>query len=262
VWVLCAVSAVAGPVPEGVLADMAHADVVIVGEVHDNPGHHVRQAEVVRMLSPFAVVWEMLTPEAATGIAGMDVSQADALEKALDWGASGWPSFEMYSPVFAAGSGARHFGGQVPRKAAFSVARDGLEASFGAGAAAYGLTTGLPMASQAAREADQQDAHCGAMPVDKLPLLVDIQRLRDAVLARQVVAALDQVGGPVVVITGNGHARRDRGIVIYLARVRPELRVFVLGQSEAGQITGSYDAVLDSPAVDRPDPCLAFQKAD
>jgi len=260
--VVWAAVAVAAPVPGDVLARLARADVVIIGEVHDNPGHHARQAEIMRAVKPKAVVWEMLTSEVAAGISGMDVSQSGALAQALNWAGSGWPSFDMYAPVFAAGGAARIYGGQVPRKDAFAAAGVGLVAAFGAQAEMYGLTTGLPAEEQAAREADQQVAHCGAMPVDKLSVLVDIQRLRDAVLARQVVAALADTGGPVVVITGNGHARRDRGVAVYLARGRPDVRVFVLGQSEAGQVGGVYDAVLDSPAVQRPDPCQAFQKSN
>lgn len=266
VAVLCATSAGADAVPGDILADMARADVVIIGEVHDNPDHHARQAEIVGALGPKAVVWEMVTLDAAEGIAGIDVSNAGALALALNWGESGWPSFDMYFPIFAASGSARHYGGQVPRRDAFAAAGTGVVAAFGAPAADYGLTDALPAGEQAAREADQMAAHCDAMPVDKLPILVDIQRLRDAALARQVVAALGDAGGkargPVVVITGNGHARRDRGIAIYLAQIRPDIQVFVLGQSEAGQIGGTYDAVIDSPAVQRPDPCLAFHKAD
>ena len=86
-----------------------------------------------------------------------------------------------------------------------------------------------------------------------------IQRLRDAVLARAVLRATDETGGPVAVITGNGHARKDRGIPTFLSRMRPGLSVFVLGQSEDGTITGEYDAVIDSPGVEREDPCLAFK---
>jgi uncharacterized iron-regulated protein len=90
--------------------------------------------------------------------------------------------------------------------------------------------------------------------------MVAVQRLRDAVLARAVVQAMAETGGPVAVITGNGHARRDWGVPAYLSRVAPEWEVFVLGQTEAGApLAGGFDAVLSAPAVDRPDPCAAFR---
>jgi uncharacterized iron-regulated protein len=84
--------------------------------------------------------------------------------------------------------------------------------------------------------------------------------LRDAALAAAADRALKETGGPVVVITGNGHARLDRGLPVYLAKARPGVDVLSLGQSEGGAISGDFDLLLDSPAVERPDPCLAFKK--
>jgi hypothetical protein len=45
-----------------------------------------------------------------------------------------------------------------------------------------------------------------------------------------------------------------------LAKARPGVDVLSLGQSEGGAISGDFDLLLDSPAVERPDPCLAFKK--
>jgi uncharacterized iron-regulated protein len=136
----------------------------------------------------------------------------------------------------------------------------GLAESFGDGAATYGLTEPLPETEQAAREALQMAAHCDALPEEMLPGMVAVQRLRDAVLARAVVQAMEETGGPVAVITGNGHARRDRGVPSYLGRVAPDLEVFVLGQTEDGApLQGGFDEVVSTPAVDRPDPCAAFR---
>ena len=102
--------------------------------------------------------------------------------------------------------------------------------------------------------------HCNAMPAEMLPVLVDFQRLRDAALAAAVDQALEETGGPVAVITGNGHARLDRGLAVCLSKARPEVRIQSLGQSEGGAISGDFDLLLDSAAAERPDPCLAFGK--
>ena len=75
----------------------------------------------------------------------------------------------------------------------------------------------------------------------------------------QIVMALEETGGPVAVITGNGHARQDWGVPVYLRRVQPGVSLFALGQSEGGQIAGTFDQVLDSPPIERPDPCNAFR---
>jgi uncharacterized iron-regulated protein len=252
----------AGPVSlsESILQPMQGADVVILGEVHDNPHHHLAQAAALAALQPKAVVWEMLTAGQAAALAGQDLGDADAVRAQLQWDSSGWPDFRLYAPVFAAADGARQFGGLVPRSAVGPAMEQGVAAYFGQRSAAFGLDQPLPAAQQAQREADQLSNHCNAMPAEMLPMLVDFQRLRDATLAAAVLQALDETGGPGAVITGNGHARKDRGVPVYLAKARPGLMLQVLGQSEAGRIEGDYDLLLDAAAEERPDPCLAFSK--
>ncbi|PIE08973.1 MAG: hypothetical protein CSA73_00985 [Rhodobacterales bacterium] len=237
------------------------ADVVILGEVHDNPAHHAVQADWVAALAPRAVVFEMLTEaQAGADMPGLRADQA-ALDAALGWSDGGWDAFDMYYPVLAA-SAARFYGAAVPRAQLRAAYGGDVIALFGAGAADYGLTDALPDAQLAARLDLQYEAHCEAMPRDSLGGMVEIQRLRDATLARAVLRALEEQGPPVAVVTGNGHARRDWGVPSYLARVAPGVSVFVLGQSEDGRDPeGGFDLVLDAPAVDRPDPCAVFRKS-
>ncbi len=234
------------------------ADVLILGEFHDNPHHHTRQAEIVADVEPKALVFEMLTTaQAARHNPGAD---AATLENAFGWADSGWPDFSMYYPIFAAAPDARVFGAGVPRDVARQAMTDGVAFAFGIGAGAYGLTTPLDPAKQGAREAFQMAAHCDALPLEMLPAMVDIQRLRDAELAKMAIRAFQLTGGPVVVITGNGHARTDWGMGPYLERVEPDISVLAVGQSEDGAPPqGTFDLVLDSPSVPRDDPCAVFK---
>ncbi len=244
----------------GVLERMRAAQVVILGEVHDNPAHHAAQAEAVAAVQPAALVFEMLTPEQAARVTPDNRAGAAALARALDWADGGWPDFTMYHPIFTAAPEARVYGAAVPRGAARQAMQEGVAAYFGDEAGAYGLREALPLGQQAAREAMQMAAHCDAMPEAMLPGMVGLQRLRDAQLARAALRALDEVGAPVVVITGNGHARRDWGVPTVLERVRPGLRVFALGQGEAGVAPeGGFDAVRFAAPAERPDPCAAFR---
>lgn len=245
-------------IPDDVIVSMQSADVVILGEIHDNPQHHQVQTEAIEVIEPSAVVWEMVTEEGAQRLAQKAVTNPEELGRILRWAETGWPPLSMYYPVFQA-SDAPVYGAMVPRAAARAAMERGAATALGADAARYGLTVPLPAADQAEREADQLAAHCDAIPAEALPQLVAIQRLRDAVLTRAVLRAIDETGGPVVVITGNGHARKDRGIPTFLTRLRPGLKVFVLGQSEDGIINGEFDAVIDSPRIDREDPCKAFE---
>ncbi|WP_425084273.1 ChaN family lipoprotein [Ruegeria profundi] len=245
-------------IPEDVLAAMQDADVVILGEIHDNPRHHLVQTEALGAIAPSAVVWEMVTEEGAQRLAQTAASNPEELSRILRWAESGWPPLSMYYPVFQA-SDAPVYGAMVPRTAARAAMEKGAATALGADAARYGLTVPLSPEDQAAREADQLAAHCDALPAEMLPQMVSIQRLRDAVLTRAILRADEETGGPIAVITGNGHARTDRGIPTFLSRLKPGLKVFVLGQSEGGAIDGTFDAVIDSPEIEREDPCKAFE---
>ena len=159
------------------------ADIVFLGEQHDNPDHHARQAQRVAALAPRAVVWEMLTPEQADRVTPELRVDPVALEAALGWAEAGWPDFTWYYPIFQAAPEAQIVGAAVPREAARSAMAD-VAGTFGAEAAIYGLDAPLPEAQQADRLALQRAAHCGALPEEMLPMMVDVQRLRDATLAR------------------------------------------------------------------------------
>lgn len=240
--------------------DGISADVVVLGEVHDNPAHHLVQAEAIAAIDPAAVVFEMLTEEQAARITDELRADPEALAEALEWRAGGWPDFAIYYPVFQAAGAAPVYGAAVPRERTRTAMQIGIARAFGAEAERYGLADALEVEELADRLNLQLEAHCGAIPVEVLPGMVDVQRLRDAVLARVALRALAETGGPVVVITGNGHARRDWGVPSYLALVAPEVTVFALGQSEAGLVPdGGFDLVLDADPVAREDPCGGFE---
>ncbi len=244
---------------DDVLSEFAEADVVILGEVHDNPAHHVVQAEITRHVSPNAIIFEMLSEDQARTITSANKQDEATLEAALDWNASGWPDFSMYYPIFSVTPEARIYGAQINRSMARQAMSEGVEAVLGDSAAELGLITSLPEAEQAEREVLQAKAHCDALPTEMLPAMVTVQRLRDAVLARTAIQALDETGGPVIVITGNGHARADWGMPVYLRRLRPEINIVTLGQGEDGRPPpGQFDLVLSSTAPERDDPCAAF----
>lgn len=245
---------------DAIAVQLAGADVIALGEIHDNPAHHQIQAELIAKLKPAAIVWEMVTPEQAAELKPEILQDLGALEAYLQWDRSGWPEFEIYAPVFQAAENARHFGAWVPRSAVGAAMEAGIASYFGAEADRFGLNQPLDKDAQSQREADQLANHCNAMPAEMLPILVDIQRLRDATLAQVAERAHLETGGSVLVITGNGHARKDRGLFVYLSQARPGLELRAFGQAEEGAIQGDFDVTLSSAGIVRPDPCLAFSK--
>ncbi|MEP4197017.1 MAG: ChaN family lipoprotein [Aliishimia sp.] len=231
------------------------ANVFILGEVHDNPTHHARQADFLRDLAPKAVIYEMLHPAEAASLSTVP-RESDAVKAAVT--GMEWANLSDYADVLVASEVI--VGAALPRdqvRAAFST---DAATVFGGQAKQYGLNADLSDDEVTLRKELQFSAHCEAMPLEMMGGMVEAQRLRDAVFARATLEALDTYGSPVVLITGNGHARRDWGVPRHIAQAAPDVVVLTFGQSEGGaNLSGGFDAIWDASAVERPDPCAAFQ---
>lgn len=246
------------PVRAEIPPEARAADILVLGEQHDNPAHHTRQAAWVAATAPKALVFEMLTPAQATRGNDADRTDQKGLDAAIGWSKSDWPAFDMYFPIFAAAPGARIYGALAPRETLGAALEQPLAAH--PRAPVFGLDVRPDPQEQAQREALQARAHCDALPATMLPVMVDMQRLRDMTLADTALQALRDTGGPVAVIAGNGHARPDWGMPALIARAAPDVQVFALGQTENGQsISGGFALFLDAPEPDREDPCARFR---
>ncbi|MBY5934837.1 ChaN family lipoprotein [Tateyamaria omphalii] len=232
-------------------------DVLILGEFHDNATHHAEQAKAIRLIEPTAVVYEMLTPAEADAL-GDAPRNPDSMAAAAD--GFHWSNIADYADVLAASPVI--VGAALSRDDMRGAFTDGAAAVFGPDAERFGLTTALPEDEQAVREQAQFDAHCEAMPLEMMGGMVEAQRLRDAAFARTVMDALDTHGSPVVLITGNGHARMDWGVPVYLSRVQPDLDVTSVGQGERQEPPeGVYSWTLNgASSPDREDPCAVFNQ--
>ena len=85
---------------------------------------------------------------------------------------------------------------------------------------------------------------------------------RDASFAQTALQALEDTGGPVLVITGNGHARTDWGVPFYLDLVAPDAQVISVGQLVTGEIAPPYDRWIMTGGFDagEGDPCDRFSR--
>jgi uncharacterized iron-regulated protein len=249
-----------------VIAGAADADVVVLGEVHDNPAHHDNQAAIVQALQPAALVFEMIPQSAEDEVNALRQSGADpeAIAAALKWQDSGWPPFAFYARILAAAPKARVFGAEQTRSDVKRAMVEGAAGVFGPDASTYGLDKPLPAGEQLRREAEQAAAHCNELPHEMLPGMVEAQRLRDAELADAALWARTMTGdGQVVVISGTGHANRVRGVPSLIAVAAPDLTVFSVGQFESEpDDPEDFDAVLISPPVERGDPCAGLTPAE
>ncbi len=260
-FALIGFAAQAGEITPSGLADLPAADVIILGEVHDNPVHHQNQTRAVSALRPTALVFEMLTPDQAAKVTPDNRGNATKLAAALGWQGSGWPDFAMYYPVFDAAPKAQIYGGGLPRAKVRRAVSEGAAVVFGDGAAVFGLSDALPAPQQSARELLQKQAHCNALPENLLPGMVEAQRLRDATLAAAVIKALKETAGPVIVITGNGHARADWGVPALLDIAAAGKTTISVGQFEQDPWDEvPFDFYLLTSIAEREDPCAAFIK--
>lgn len=253
------------------------AELLLLGETHDNPDHHVLQARLLRTVTAAgrapAVAFEMLSVEQQAAI---DAARAgkragpDDLARAVSWDQSGWPAFRMYRPVFSAAfdAGLPIAGANLPRLAVRDVVRKGVAALPPPVKARIDRQPPLgPEEARALRE-EMQESHCGELPEKLLDPMVLGQRARDAQMAEALEAAAGARGA--VLIAGAGHARTDRGVPAYLEPGRRGSAVSVgFREVEAGEASPAayaevkgaplpYDFVIFTPAAEREDPCAGI----
>ncbi len=219
---------------------LAAAEFVMLGETHDNPEHHRLQARIVRELAARppgvgAVAFEMLTvdrqPLVDRMLTGPD-ADLRAFAEAVGWEESGWPDFAIYEPVFAAAleSGARVLAADLASGTTRRIRRDGFAALDPELVRRTGLDRPLPPDLEAGLRDTLARAHCDRLPARMLPGLLRVQRARDAMMADRLAGFRGR--GRVVLITGNGHARRDWGVPYYLRRMVPQRTVVSVGLVE------------------------------
>jgi len=259
---------------------LASADFALLGERHDNPDHHMLQAEVLRSLLAAgrrpAVGFEMLGLDDASIIArhlAASPNDAAGLGRAVNWNQRGWPDWSMYQPIAEAALQAklRIVTTNLPLATARKMTRDGLAMLDPRVIRELGLDQPPQEPVFARMAADIRDAHCGYLPEQSLKAMVDVQRARDAQMAQSLIAADDADGA--ILIAGAGHVRNDYGIPVYLRAKAPDKRVISISFVEVDKQKTEpqsyalpyrdrrlpFDYVWFTPRIDDEDPCEKFK---
>jgi uncharacterized iron-regulated protein len=252
------------PMARAALLDlMRNSDYVLLGEHHDNADHHQLRAGLLAALpAPVAVVMEHL-PRGAAPPLSRDL-RGSALLLALQeagFDARGW-RWPLHEPLFSAIAAAGHqlLGGNLPRDLARRTAREGpgaLPTELRAAIDAAPLAAG----ARAALVEDLVRGHCGQLPPERAPNMLLAQRGRDAAMAAALIEARNKrTNGPVLLLAGNGHVRRDHGVAQLLQGLQPKARVLSVGFVEAGGTVspGIFDLTWTTPAMERADPCAGM----
>ncbi len=309
---LCAVIETAGKdgQPRDVLADpvgrashdqlpgLAAADFVLLGEVHDNPVHHRSRAGLLGKLNGrtwrpedgrasrgpnFGLIMEHIRAdqqEAVSGITprdgtGRDGRSAKTYLDVLEWEKSGWPERKLFEPIFSEifDLVLPVYAGNPTRAEVRDVARKGVAALPERTLQELGLLDPLPPAAQDGLLGELEASHCGLMPKRAFAGMADAQRFRDAFMAKALVGAQSKYGHAVL-LAGNGHVRRDRGVPWHLSRMAAGKTIVVIMYVEVastGLRVEDYverdaagrpvaDFVFVTTQVARPDPCEEMRK--
>jgi uncharacterized iron-regulated protein len=249
---------------------LTRARYVLLGEVHDNPGHHELRrgllAALVRSGRRPAIAMEQFDREHQPALQRAQNEPAptpESLKTAGRIDAQGW-NWAYYEPIIRLALDHRLpiFAANLSRADAFRVSTQGPAAVLGqAAVSALQLDQPLPDAARLKLEQVIEEGHCGKAPRDILPGMVAAQRARDAIMAQTL-----QAHASAVLIAGNGHVRRDFGVPHYLAHYPQGDDVRVVGfievddaqQAPADYVNAGapeYDYIAFTPRTLRPDPC-------
>ncbi|HYR33234.1 MAG TPA: ChaN family lipoprotein [Burkholderiales bacterium] len=218
---------------------------VILGETHDNPAHHRLQRAALDALANQhrLLAMEQFDSEYQAAIDAARSGGAEAVADAGHFDRKGW-NWPLYKPLveFALERGWPIVAANLSRAEARAIVADPTR-------------SGLPPAPPAVRSALEQDmidSHCGAAPEAKrLAGMVEAQRARDARMA-------SVLKGPSVLIAGNGHARRDRGVLLYLGGTDVLSIAFTEvddGERSPRVYEQSFDYLWFTARAARADPC-------
>ena len=191
---------------------LSSASVLLLGEKHDNPDHHLLRLQLLNDLISArrvaSLTLEMLTMSRQPAIdqaATIDNIGSAALRKLLNWDQA-W-NWEFYSaPLHAA------LEADVP------VLAGNLDSPAISAIYAGQIPDNQPLApdqqQQLLLEIDR--SHCGLLPESQFPAMMRVQQARDQQMADALSNPDITPAGIRILLAGNFHVRHDLGVSNYL----------------------------------------------
>lgn len=262
------------------LSRIKDANVLLLGEVHDNPLHHDFQKKLLQAQldsgSRPSLLMEQFNSDGQQklDIALANPNRDEAFSNAADLIKFG--DWQLYAPLLSVAVDYK-----LPIIAA-NIASAQLQPVMRQGFNAYDPDDLKRVAVNEVWSESRdkylsehiEGTHCGQISPQWRAGLVRGQRLRDALM---VDAAVSSFGRGIFGVVGRNHARRDIGLPLYFAARNPSARILSVGFVEVipGNVspekyaietaTGSvpYDVIWFSPRLDRSgrfNPCAEFSK--
>ncbi|MDQ4146145.1 MAG: ChaN family lipoprotein [Pseudomonadota bacterium] len=261
-------------------ARLAHADFVLLGEIHTNRDHHRLQRRVIeRMVAQGrrpAVVFEMFeraNQPTIERVRNHHPNDADRLAHETHMEARGWP-WRLYKPLIKTvlTDNLPMFGADLSRSTIRKIMAEGLEALDAQRIKSLALNEPLAPRDIAIMRTEIITAHCGNAPERLIDGMIAAQRARDASLADGLIEHANRNGA--VLIAGSGHVRNDYATPAYLHRRAPDKAVLSVAFTEIVDdkrepqdylpATSTHAPVFDylwfTPRAGGQNPCAQFKK--
>lgn len=242
------------------LARLARADYILVGEGHTSVADHQAQQRLMSLLGsldkaagPATLALEMVPRDLQPVLDRYNAGHLDvaALEAALDWTRTWGHPFELYAPVLAEArrQGLRLAAANAPKRVVEAVRSGGLDAVPLADLPYSPAALVAPRPEQVeamGRMAGMHAAMTGKNQTDPAMLerFLRVQSLWDATMAETMVRWRRETGRPVVLLAGSGHVEAGWGVAHRLARFDPAGRRLLVAPWR------------DDPRVSLPEPDL------
>ena len=242
--------------PGQLVARLAEAPRVLVGEKHDNPDHHALQLWLLRALESRrpqgSLLLEMLQPAQQPLIDALEgqTELPEKLPEALAWQA-GW-DWEMYGPIVR-----EALQRSVPLLAA-NLTPDEMRQAYRNPPVWEDAHSNTPRVRDALLE-HVRAGHCGLLPQKLLPAMLAVQQQRDRRIAERVLAA----PRPALLLAGSYHVRKDLGVPLHLADLEAtgETKVVLLVEVGEKVEPGMADYVWYTAALPGEDYCAQLRRS-
>ena len=245
----------------------------LFGETHNNPDHHIIQGRLVKYAAGNkpALVFEMVPERLQPVLDRVNIKTDPELVElgvALEWKKRGWYAWDIYKPIFisALNNGLALKAGNLDRSKTRRISKKGMESLTANEQNHLFLNVELNEKLSASLMNELKASHCGMLPTRALDPMSIVQRARDGAMAQALLNAGEK---GAILIAGNGHVRKDRGVprllnhpsvVVGLIEVREGNTDFTDYPLTNQQNTPLYDIVIFTPKFDISDPCIALRK--
>ena len=251
---------------EQLFAELLQHEYILLGEVHDNPDHHLLQAEVLDRLVQAGerpvVVMEMLA-QGAWQDQPAYWSDLGSLQQAVEARNAGWP-WKLYAPVLRAvvRHGLELVAGNIESEALHAASeKAGIN-----WAREIAIRSGIPAHSLQQLEDDIAESHCGYAHSGHVQFMAGAQLHRDHVITQVLADSLP----PVVLLAGKGHVRKDYAVPMHLRNiyrrasylsvaltpVKPEA---LRPEDYLGGVQDAFDILYFTPSHTDQNPCIEFE---